>query len=88
MALEARNGTMWIVRALEKGLFFANSRNNALEFDGLDAQIRAGGDCDRAAEPSPLLCHPGEEGKKTRGGGHNEEQSLSGHAHARASLRR
>jgi hypothetical protein len=43
MALEARNGTMWILRAIEKGLFFANSRHNPLEFDGFKAQLEAGG---------------------------------------------
>ena len=43
MALEARNGTLWMMRALEKALFSASSRNNPLEFDGFSTQLRAGG---------------------------------------------
>lgn len=43
MALEARNGTLWIMRAIERSLFNANSRWNSMEFDGFDVQIRAGG---------------------------------------------
>jgi hypothetical protein len=43
MALEARNGTLWIMRAVEQALFYGSSRNNSLQFDGYDVQIRAGG---------------------------------------------
>lgn len=43
MALEARNGTLWLMRAIEKSLFYGNSRHNALEWDGYEAQLRAGG---------------------------------------------
>jgi hypothetical protein len=43
MALEARNGTLWIMRAVEQALFTGSSRNNSLQFDGYDVQIRAGG---------------------------------------------
>jgi len=39
MALEARNGTLWIMRAVEKGLFYGNSYWNALEWDGFRAQL-------------------------------------------------
>lgn len=43
LALEARNGTMWILRAIEKSLFTANSRHNPLEFDGFQKQLEEGG---------------------------------------------
>ncbi len=43
MALEARNGTLWLMRAIEKALFSANSRHGALEWDGFSAQLRGGG---------------------------------------------
>lgn len=43
LALEARNGTLWIMRAVEKALFFGNSAANSLEFDGFDTQLTSGG---------------------------------------------
>lgn len=43
LALEARNGTLWIMRAIERSLFYANSRYNSLQFDGFKAQVEAGG---------------------------------------------
>ncbi len=43
MALEARNGTLWLMRAIEKSLFFGNKRANSLEFDGYEQQLRQGG---------------------------------------------
>lgn len=39
LALEARNGTLWILRALERSLFYANSANNPLAFNGFKTQI-------------------------------------------------
>lgn len=43
MALEARNGTMWILRAMEKSLFYARSKYNSLQFDGFKKQLEDGG---------------------------------------------
>jgi hypothetical protein len=43
LALEARNGTLWIMRAVERSLFFANSRYSSLQWDGFKAQVEAGG---------------------------------------------
>lgn len=39
VALEARNGTLWLMRAVEQGLFTGSSRNNSLEFDGFQKQM-------------------------------------------------
>lgn len=40
VAREIRNGTMWILEKLERALFMGDSSINALEFDGVDRQIR------------------------------------------------
>lgn len=43
VAQQINAGGMWILQNLEKSLFDADSSVNALEFDGLDAQIRGNG---------------------------------------------
>jgi len=43
LALEARNGTLWIMRAIEKSLFFGSSREVPLQFDGYAKMLADGG---------------------------------------------
>ncbi len=39
IALETQNGVMWILKKLERALFFGNSANIAEEFDGIEKQL-------------------------------------------------
>lgn len=40
VAREQTNGTLWLLQQLERSLFFADSSLDALQFDGLGAQVR------------------------------------------------
>lgn len=40
VAREQQNGTLWLLQQLERALFFADSKLDALQFDGLLAQVR------------------------------------------------
>ena len=51
VALETKNGSMWMLQRMEEALFKANSATVPLAFDGLDTQLNAGyADADTAGD--------------------------------------
>lgn len=54
VALETKNGAMWMLQREEESLFNANSATVPLAFDGLNAQLKAGyADADTAGDGKP-----------------------------------